>query len=153
MGFIPLCHCYDTNYSAFYGTPSIQQPKKYDEPAATINARMSAMLQYILCVSRFAHFLKVIGRDQIGSMSGPDKVEDFLNRWLRDYTTGSENAGPEVKAKYPLREAKVEVRERPDSPGSYDCVIHLRPHYQLDQMETTLKFSTELVPARSGTSA
>ena len=153
MGFMPLCHCYDTNYSAFYGTSSIQQPTKYDEPSATINARMSAMLQYILCVSRFAHFLKVIGRDQIGSMSGPDKVEDFLNRWLRDYTTGSENAGPEVKARYPLREARVQVRERPDSPGSYDCIIHLRPHYQLDQMETTLKFTTELTPARSGASA
>ena len=78
LGFIPLCHCHDTNYSAFYGTTSIQKPKKYDEPAATVNARLSAMLQYILCVSRFAHYLKVIGRDQIGSLTGPEKVEDLL---------------------------------------------------------------------------
>jgi predicted component of type VI protein secretion system len=86
-------------------------------------------------------------------LSGPDKVEALLNGWLQKYTTANEGAGPETKAKYPLREARVQVRERAGSPGSYDCVIHLRPHYQLDQMETALKFTTELVPARSGASA
>ena len=71
LGFIPLCHCQDTEYSAFYGNQSIQKPKKYDDPKATVNARLSAMLQYMLCVSRFAHYMKVISRDKIGSIARP----------------------------------------------------------------------------------
>lgn len=148
LGFIPLCHCYDTEFSAFYGNHSIQRPKEYDEPAATMNARLSAMLQYILCVSRFAHFIKVISRDQLGSTSGAERCEEILNTWLRKYTTASENAGPETKARCPLREAKVKLTENRDNPGSYSCIIHLRPHFQLDQMITTMRFTTELAPAR-----
>jgi type VI secretion system protein ImpD len=71
-----------------------------------------------------------------------------LGQWLRQYTTASDNAGPEVKARYPLREAKVSIRERPDKPGTYNCVIHLRPHFQLDQMFTTMKLTTELVSGK-----
>src|SRR5207244_6555104 len=139
-----LCHCQDTEFSAFYTTASVQKPKNYDDPKATINARLSAMLQYILCVSRFAHYLKVIGRDKIGSMASPEDCELYLSQWLRKYTTASETAGPEDRAKYPLREAKVVVRERPDKPGSYNCVIHLRPHFQLDQMFISMMLTTYL---------
>ncbi|MBV8609951.1 MAG: type VI secretion system contractile sheath large subunit, partial [Singulisphaera sp.] len=78
LGFIPLCHCYDSEFSAFYGNQSIQKPAKYDDPKATANARLSAMLQYMLCVSRFAHYLKVISRDKIGSMVGPEVCEAQL---------------------------------------------------------------------------
>jgi type VI secretion system ImpC/EvpB family protein len=150
LGFIPLCHCHDTEFSAFYGNQSIQKAAKYDTPAATANARLSTMLQYILCVSRFAHYIKVICRDRIGALHGAADCEEFLRRWLMSYTTSSDNAGPEVKAKYPLREAKVQVRERPDKPGSYTCVVHLRPHYQLDQMITAMRVRTELAPGRPG---
>jgi type VI secretion system protein ImpD len=148
LGFIPLCHCQDTEFSAFYTTASIQKPAKYDDPRATTNARISAMLQYILCVSRFAHYLKVMARDKIGSQNSPEECERFLGEWLRKYTTSSDSAGPEDKAKYPLREAKVMVRERPDRPGSYHCVIHLRPHFQIDQMFMSMKLTTELAPAK-----
>jgi type VI secretion system ImpC/EvpB family protein len=148
LGFIPLCHCYDTEYSAFYGNQSIQQPAKYDDPKATHNARLSAMLQYILCVSRFAHYIKVLARDQIGSMRGPHECEEFLNRWLREYTNANESAGPEVKARRPLHEASVRVVENLGNPGSYSCVIHLRPHYQVEQLVSSLRFATELAPAR-----
>jgi type VI secretion system protein ImpD len=148
LGFIPLCHCQDTEFSAFYGNASVQRPAKYDDPKATANARLSAMLQYMLCVSRFAHYLKVMSRDKIGSMANPEDCELFLGHWLRSYTIANDAAGPEVKAKYPLREAKVAVRERPDKPGSYNCVIHLRPHFQLDQMFTTMRLTTELAPGR-----
>jgi type VI secretion system ImpC/EvpB family protein len=144
LGFIPLCHCQDTEFSAFYSNGSVQKPKKYDDLKATTNARLSAMLQYMLCVSRFAHYLKVISRDKIGSMGSPEDCEHYLGAWLRNYTTASDTAGPDVKARYPLREAKVTVREHPDKPGSYHCVIHLRPHFQLDQMFTTMKLTTEL---------
>jgi len=148
LGFIPLCHCQDTEFSAFYTTASIQKPVKYDDPRATANARISAMLQYILCVSRFAHYVKVIGRDKIGSQSSPEDCERLLSEWLRKYTISSDTAGPEDRAKYPLREAKVVVRERPDKPGCYNCVIHLRPHFQLDQMFMSMKLTTELAPGR-----
>jgi type VI secretion system protein ImpD len=144
LGFMPLCHCQDTEYAAFYGNQSVQSPKPYDELPATINARLSAMLQYILCVSRFAHYLKVMTRDKVGSFFGPAECEDYLRRWLLNYTTGNDNASAEMKARYPLREAKVQVRERPDKPGTYTCVIHLRPHFQLDQMVTAVRLVTEL---------
>ncbi len=148
LGFIPLCHCQDTEFSAYYSNASVQKPKKYDDPKATANARLSAMLQYMLCVSRFAHYVKVMSRDKIGSMTSPEICEQALDQWLKSYTTSNDNAGPEIKAKYPLREAKVAVRERPDKPGSYNCVIHLRPHFQLDQMFTTMKLSTELASGK-----
>ena len=149
LGFIPLCHCQDTDFSAFYGNQSIQKPAKYDELKATVNARLSAMLQYILCVSRFAHYVKVMARDRIGSMIRPEDIEAQLQKWLLDYTISNESAGPEVKAQYPLREARVKVRENPGSPGSYSCDIHLRPHFQLDQMYAAMKFTTELTPGRA----
>ena len=106
------------------------------------------MLQYIFCVSRFAHYVKVIARDLIGSQLTPEKCESSLGEWLRKYTISSDTAGPEDKAKYPLREAKVQVRERPDQPGSYSCVIHLRPHFQVDQMFMSMRLATELAPGR-----
>jgi type VI secretion system protein ImpD len=106
------------------------------------------MLQHIFCVSRFAHYLKVMARDKIGAQFSPEDCERFLADWLRKYTTSSDTAGPEDRAKYPLREAKVAVRERPDKPGSYNCVVHLRPHFQLDQMFMSMRLTTELAPGR-----
>jgi type VI secretion system ImpC/EvpB family protein len=149
LGFIPLCHCYDTEFSVFYGNQSIQKPATYDDPRASANARLSVMLQYMLCVSRFAHYIKVLARDKIGSVITPEECEDYLRKWLHNYVTATENAGPEVKAKYPLREAKVQVRELPDAPGSYYCQVHLRPHYQLDQMFMSVKLSTTLAAGRA----
>ena len=149
LGFIPLCHCHDTEFSAFYSNQSLQKPAKYDDPKATANAKLSAMLQYILCVSRFAHYVKVMARDQIGSMIRPEDVEEKLQAWLLKYTISNDSAGPEVKAKYPLREARVRVRELSGAPGTYHCEIHLRPHFQLDQIQTALKFTTELAAARA----
>jgi type VI secretion system ImpC/EvpB family protein len=149
LGFIPLCHCQDTEFSAFYTTASAQKPAVYDDPRATANARISSMLQYILCVSRFAHYLKVMGRDKVGSQYSPEECERQLSEWLRKYTVASDTAGPEERAKYPLRESRVAVRERPDMPGSYTCVIHLRPHFQLDHMFMSMKLTTELSPGRA----
>ena len=146
LGFIPLCQCPDTNVSAFFGNQSIQQPRTYDRPEATANARLSAMLQYLLCVARFAHYIKVIARDRVGSFTGPADCEDFLHRWLARYTLSNDQADLETKAQYPLRESKVQVREVPTSPGSYQCVMHLRPHFQLDQLAMTVRLATELKP-------
>jgi type VI secretion system ImpC/EvpB family protein len=151
LGFIPLCHRPGTEVAVFHGNQSVQKPKPYDTEAATVNARLSAMLQYILCVSRFAHYVKMLGRDKVGSFAGPGECAAYLSRWLGNYVSGNEDAGPEVNARYPLREAQVEVTARPGNPGAYRCVIHLRPHFQLDQIVTAVKLVTELAaPGAAG---
>jgi type VI secretion system protein ImpD len=144
LGFMPLSHCKDTPWGAFYGSASVQKPKHYDEVSATVNARLSSMLQYMFCVSRFAHYLKVIGRDRIGSFATAEEVENTLQRWLIGYTIDDDEASTQAKAKAPLREGRVEVRELPGKPGKYYCVMHLRPHFQLDQVVTAVKLVTEV---------
>ncbi len=144
LGFIPLSKCKDTEYSVFYGNQSAQRAKRYDRPSATINAQLSAMLQYILCVSRFSHYVKVIGRDRIGALGTPGEVQDMLQRWLQRYTTANDDASLDEKARFPLRDAAVQVREQPGRPGSYGCTIHLKPHFQLDQVVSSFKLVTEL---------
>jgi type VI secretion system ImpC/EvpB family protein len=148
LGFITLCRCQDTEYSAIYGTPTVQKPKKYDDPAATANARISSMLQYMLCTSRFAHYLKVAARDKIGSFVEPDECEHYLHDWLQGYVTADAEASAETKAQYPLRQADVRVRQHPDRPGSYLCVIQLWPHFQLDELTTSVRLATELSSKR-----
>jgi type VI secretion system ImpC/EvpB family protein len=145
LGFIPLCHCQDTELAAFYGNQSLQEPKEYSENTASINARLSAMLQYILCAARFAHYVKVMGRDRVGSFARANELQNYLRNWLQNYITSNDKAGP----KFPLREGRVEVEELADKPGTYTCKMYLRPHYQLDQMATVLKMESTLAPAKS----
>jgi type VI secretion system ImpC/EvpB family protein len=148
-GFLPLSPCPDTELSAFHGSQSLQKPQTYNEQTATVNARLSAMLQYMLCVSRFAHYLKVIARDKTGKFLGAAECEDYLRRWLISYTNANDNAGPDIKARHPLREAKVQVREVPGRPGRYTCIAHLRPHFQLDQMVSTVRLVTRLTTGQA----
>jgi len=144
LGFIPICHLPDAGEAAFYTVPSIQNPKTYDDPAATANARLSSMLQYMLCVSRIAHYLKVIVRDKVGSFITPSDCEDVLRKWSQQYVVSNDSASYEMKAKYPLREASVSVSEIPGKPGSYRCTMFLRPHFQLDQLSAGIKLTTQL---------
>jgi type VI secretion system protein ImpC len=139
LGFLPLCHYKNTDYAVFFGAQSTQKPKKYDRPEATANAAISARLPYIMASSRFAHYLKVIARDKIGSFMEAEDCETWLNRWIMNYVNSNPNAGPETKARYPLREAKVEVREIPGKPGSYNAVAHLRPWLQMEELTTSLR--------------
>lgn len=144
LGFVPLSRCKDTPYLAFYGNQSAQAVKNYDTPAAAANARLSAMLRYMFCVSRFAHYVKVQVRDRLGTYNTAEHVERMLEDWLREYTLGNDDAAVELKARRPLREAAVQVRDVPGKPGSYACVIHLKPHFQLDQVFSSFKLVTEL---------
>lgn len=148
LGFIPLADCADTEFSAFYSNQSIQRPKKYDRPAATTNARISSMLQYMLCVSRFAHYIKVLGREKVGSFTEASAFEQYLQEWVVRYVTTDLEASPETKARFPLREARVQVFEQPGKPGSHQCVMHLAPHYELDELVAAVRIATELAPAR-----
>ncbi|MDH3326631.1 MAG: type VI secretion system contractile sheath large subunit [Gammaproteobacteria bacterium] len=147
-GFIPLCHSKDTKYAVFYGNQSIQGAQSYASNIAEINAKISAMLQYMFCVSRFAHYIKVIGREKVGSFFGAEECETYLHNWLLKYSTGSSSGTEEHLAKYPLAEASVEVREIPGKPGVYSCVTRLKPHMQLDQMVSGVKLVTELSAAK-----
>ncbi len=144
LGFIPLVHCKNTDYAAFFGAQSANKAAKYDTDAANANARLSTQLQYIFAVARFAHYLKAMMRDKIGSFMSRDECEKFLNRWINNYVTADDSAGQDTKAKYPLREARVDVVEVPGKPGVYKAVAFLRPHFQLDELSVSLRLVAEL---------
>ena len=144
LGFIPLVHCKDTDYAAFFSVQSTQKAKLYDKEAANANARLSTQLPYILAMSRFAHYLKAIMRDKIGSFMSRDECQKFLHKWIMQYTIGDDNATQAMKAKYPLREARVEVVDVPGKPGAYRAVCFLRPHFQLDELSVSLRLVADL---------
>jgi type VI secretion system protein ImpC len=145
-GFIPLVHCKGTDYAAFFAVQSCNKAKKYDTDAANANARLSTQLQYIFAVSRFAHYLKAMMRDKIGSFMSRKEAEIFLNRWIANYVLANDVAPQEHKAKYPLREARIDVAEIPGKPGCYRAVAFLRPHFQLDELTVSLRLVAELPP-------
>lgn len=150
LGFIPLVHCKGKDYAAFFGAQSAQKPKKYDLDTANANAVLSAQLQYIFSVCRIAHYLKAMMRDKIGSFASSKNVEDFLNRWIRQYVVEDDNATQETKATYPLRQANIEVSEVPGKPGSYRAVAFIRPHFQLDELSVSLRLVAELPSSQKG---
>jgi type VI secretion system protein ImpD len=145
LGFMPLCNCKDAGYSAFYSTPSTQKPKTYNDLSATTNAKMSSMLNYMFCVSRFAHYIKVMGRDKIGAFKNPDDMQYELNDWLRRYVTADADADESIKSKYPLRDAEVQVLPTPGKPGAFDVIMRLSPHFQLEDMQASIQLRAELV--------
>jgi type VI secretion system protein ImpC len=144
LGFITLCHCKGTDFAAFFGTQSCQKARKYDTDAANANARLSTQLQYIMATSRFAHYLKAMMRDKIGSFMSRTDCETFLNRWISNYVLASDTGTQEDKAKYPLRDARIEVAEVRGKPGAYRAVAFLRPHFQLDELTASLRLVAEL---------
>ncbi|MGE5451687.1 MAG: type VI secretion system contractile sheath large subunit [Acidobacteriota bacterium] len=144
LGFVPLVHCKNTDYAAFFGAQSVQKSKKYDNPAANANAALAAQLQYIFSVCRIAHYLKAMMRDKIGSFASAGNVETFLNSWIGQYVLADDSASHEAKAKYPLREASIEVQEVPGRPGTYRAVAFVRPHFQLDELSVSLRLVAEL---------
>lgn len=150
LGSIPLVHCKGRDYAAFFSVQTNQKAKKYDTDAANANARLSTQLQYILAVSRFAHYLKAIMRDKVGSFMTRSDCEYFLNRWISNYVVDPTNVGPEEKARRPLSEARVDVREVPGKPGVYRALAFLKPHFQLDELTVSLRLVAELPPPAGG---
>jgi type VI secretion system protein ImpC len=150
LGFAPLVHCKGTDYAAFFSVQSAQKPKIYDSDAATANARISAQLPYIFAVSRFAHYLKAMMRDKIGGFTSRDEIQRFLNNWINNYVVVNDDVGFEMKAKNPLKEARVEVVEIPGKPGAYRAVAFLRPHFQLDELSMSMRLVADLPAAAGG---
>jgi len=147
LGFVPLVHCKGTDYAAFFSVQSCQKPKVYDTDSANANARLSTQLPYIMAVSRFAHYLKAMMRDKIGSFMSRDEASTFLNRWITKYVTPDDSASPATKASKPLREARIDVTEVPGKPGCYRAVAFLRPHFQLDELTVSLRLVADLPAA------
>lgn len=144
LGFLPLCHYKNTDFAVFFGSNTTQRPKKYDRPEANANAEISSRLPYIMATSRFAHYLKVMARDKIGSFMEPEDCEAWLNRWILNYVNADEDAGQESRARYPLAEAKVEVEEVPGNPGAYHAKAWLKPWLQLEELSTSLRLVAKI---------
>ena len=144
LGFVPLVHCKGTDYASFFSVQSAQKQKLYDSEAANANARLSTQLPYILAISRFAHYMKAMMRDKIGSFMSRSECQDFLNTWILQYVVGNDNVSAQIKAQRPLREAKIEVTEVPGKPGVYRAVAFLKPHFQLDELTVSLRLVAEL---------
>ena len=149
LGFLPLCHYKNTDYAVFFGAQTTHKPEKYDRPEATDNAAISARLPYIMATSRFAHYLKVIGRDKIGSFMEAEDCQAWLNRWINNYVNANENAGEANRAQYPLRDAKVEVKPVPGRPGSYQAVAWMRPWLQMEELTTSLRMVARIPRSRN----
>lgn len=144
LGFIALVHRKNTDKAAFFGGQTTQKPKSYNKPQAEANARLSSQLPYILAASRFAHYIKVLMRDKIGSFQSRENVETYLNQWIADYILLDDNASQSSKASYPLREARVDVFDIPGKPGSYKATVFLRPHFQLNELTASIRLVAEL---------
>ncbi len=145
LGFLPLLHSKNRDFAVFMGAQSCQKPQQYFEADANANAELSAKFNYIMCVSRFAHYLKVMARDKIGSFMEVKDCEAWLNKWIRNYVVANpQDVGEETKAKKPLADAKVEVREVKGKPGWYEAIAYLRPHFQLETLTTSMRLVAEV---------
>ena len=144
LGFAPLVHQKGTPNAAFFSVQSAQKAKEYYSDDATANARISAQLPYIFATSRFAHYLKSMMRDKIGSYMSRSQAEQFLNNWISNYVVGNDDASAEVKAKRPLREARIDVMEIPGKPGAYRAIAFMRPHFQLDELSVSMRLVADL---------
>ena len=144
LGLIALCYQKNTDKSAFFGAASTNKPKIYDQDAATANAYLSAQLPYIFSASRFAHYLKVIVRDKIGSFTTKSSLEQELNRWINLYVIKDPNADQRDKSMYPLQDARIDVVENPAKPGAYRAIAYVKPHFQLDEVHTSIRLVADL---------
>ena len=148
-GFMPLIHKKNSDFAAFIGAQSLQKPAEYDDPDATANANLAARLPYLFATCRFAHYLKCIVRDKIGSFKEKDDMQTWLNNWILNYVDGSPAHSSETtKAQKPLAAAEVIVEEIEGNPGYYSSKFFLRPHYQLEGLTVSLRLVSKLPSAK-----
>ncbi|KQX01188.1 EvpB family type VI secretion protein [Massilia sp. Root418] len=150
-GFMPLVHKKNTDFAAFIGAQSLHKPAEYDDPDATANANLGARLPYLFATCRFAHYLKCIVRDKIGSFKGRDEMERWLSNWINRYVDGDPaNSSEGTKAMKPLSAAEVILEEVEGNPGYYTSKFFLRPHYQLEGLTVSLRLVSKLPSAKGG---
>jgi len=149
-GLLPLSHWKNTDYAVFVGAQSVQNPAEFDDPDATANANLGARLPYLFATCRFAHYLKCIVRDKIGSFQEREDVSKWLNDWITKYVTTDSHASESVKSRYPLSAAEVVVEDIEGNPGYYSAKFFLRPHYQLEGLTVSLRLVSKLPSAKGG---
>ncbi|MEJ1421590.1 MAG: type VI secretion system contractile sheath large subunit [Candidatus Sedimenticola sp. (ex Thyasira tokunagai)] len=150
-GFMPLIHKKNTDFAAFIGAQSLQKPVEYDDPDATANANLAARLPYLFATCRFAHYLKCIVRDKVGSFKERDDMQRWLQDWILQYVDGDpEHSSETTKAEHPLAAAEVVVEEIEGNPGYYSSKFFLRPHYQLEGLTVSLRLVSKLPSAKGG---
>jgi type VI secretion system protein ImpC len=143
LGFLPLVHYKNTSHAVFIGSQTTQRPKEYVDPDATSNAAISARLPYIMASSRIAHYLKVMGRDMLGSNLEANDIKAQLQSWIDQYTNAGAMGNAE-RSKTPLAESTIEVIEQPGKPGAYSAVAYLRPWLQLEELTTSVRMVTKI---------
>lgn len=143
LGLIPIASTYLSASAVFNSNQSLHAPRHYSNENARQNARLAAMLQYVLCASRFSHYLKIIMRDEIGQLSDAAAVQRKLSEWLAGYTLGNDDADLSLRTRYPLRSADIDVEEMPGKPGSFSCTLRLQPHFQLDDFSASFHLIAE----------
>lgn len=144
LGFIALCHSKGSSKAVFFGGQTVNQPILYQSDEANANAQLSARLPYMLAASRFAHYVKVLVRKKVGAFQNRATLEAFLNNWISQYVLLDDNATQDVKASYPLRSARIVVTEVPGAPGSYKATMFLKPHFQLEELTTSIRLVADL---------
>lgn len=149
LGFIAVVNSKGSDFAAFFGGQTVNKPKLYNLDSANANAALSSRLPYVLAASRFAHYIKVIMRDKVGSFQTRESVENYLNGWLSSYVLLSPNATQGEKARFPLAEGRVDVTEMAGKPGAYAATVFLRPHFQMEELTTSIRLVAEL-PAAVG---
>lgn len=150
-GFMPLIHKKNTDFAAFIGAQSLHKPAQYDDPDASANANLAARLPYLFATCRFAHYLKCIVRDKVGSFKERDDMKKWLQKWIMQYVDGDPaHSSEETKAKKPLAAAEVVVEEIEGNPGYYAAKFFLKPHYQLEGLTVSLRLVSKLPSAKGG---
>jgi type VI secretion system protein ImpC len=150
-GFMPLIHKKNSDFAAFIGAQSLQKPAEYDDPDATANANLAARFPYLFASCRFAHYLKCIVRDKLGSFKERDDMQEWLQNWILQYVDGDPaHSTEETKARKPLAAAEVVVEEVEGNPGYYTSKFFLRPHYQLEGLTVSLRLVSKLPSAKAG---
>ncbi len=149
LGFLCICYCKGSDYAVLFSSQTTQKTKMYNTDEANANAALSARLTYLLAASRFAHYIKIIMREKIGSFLTKENVETYLNNWLSGYILLNDDASATVKAQYPLREGRIDIYDVPGSPGKYKSVIYLRPHFQMEELTASIRLVATL-PGKAG---
>ncbi len=144
LGFIPLSFYKSKDFACFFSANSTQKPKKYLDADATANSRLSARLPYLFLVSRLAHYLKVIQRENIGAAKEKDELQRELEVWIRTLVTEMKDPGPELKARCPLSSARIRVTDIADNPGFYNVEMMVRPHFQIEGVDVNLSLVSRL---------
>ena len=147
LGFISIVNSKGSDFAAFFGGQTTNKPKVYNKDNANANAELSSRLPYVLAASRFAHYIKVIMRDKVGSFQTRASVEEYLNNWIADYVLLNESAPQAMKARFPLSEARIDVTDVAGKPGVYNATVFLKPHFQMEGLTASIRLVAELPAA------